>query len=225
MRRRLAATLAAGLALAPAAAARAADEVTAPPYSFGLTLGLASQLGPACRQDGDIEACNLFLVAWAARVHALHTFGSDWAVGLALAFGTDIDQTESVSSTGGRITHGRQFVDLMLRLRLALFGLRGWAAAEAGTVMARETRNEFAPTGTRTHGTAARQYAPAVALIGGVAVIRNETLAVDVEAGVRVTAFGREPPLLPGPQDTGARATEYGVHPWLWLGLGARFGG
>jgi hypothetical protein len=170
-------------------------------------------------------ACNPFLLAWAARVHGLRTLGPDWAVGAALAFGTDIDQSESVSNTGERITHGRQFVDLMVRLRLALGGLRGWAAAEAGMVMARETRDELGPMGTPTRAAVARQYAPAAALLGGLALMRNEILAVDVEAGLRVTAFGGDPPALPTSQSSGVRATEYGVHPWLWLGLGARFGG
>jgi hypothetical protein len=194
---------------------------------FGLALGAQAAPGVACRVEALAGGCDGSAIAWAARGQVAYALADRWTAGLVLGFGTDLDFLEVTTDQGGHAEDGRQFVDLMARARYLLGDSGwGWVGIEAGAALARDWVATHDRDGRRTATVSARQYGPSVGALAGFRLGGNKWLALDAEIGARLTAWGHDPPPLPGAPATDgpARATEYGRAAFLWVGLGLRFG-
>jgi hypothetical protein len=205
-----------------------ADDARAGQLGGGVAIGINPSLGDVCDSHGDVVGCTTFLPAWAIRAQGTIAIHPRLSASLVLGAGTDLDQSESVSSDGGRGTRGRQLFDVAARLRYEAFGAgRLWVGGEGGIAMARDWSRDYRGDGGLSASAAATQLAPMVGALVGVVLLRHGQLAADLEAGARLTLFGDHPPALnatPGKSEGLRLATEYGTRTWLWLGFGFRYG-
>jgi hypothetical protein len=189
--------------------------------SVGAGVHVLSSLRQVCQRDSDVIGCSPWWPFVGIEVGGEYRF-TDWlAMGLRGYGSKDLDASESVSSTGEsedrdlwlwRLSTAARFFPL-------IFPDGIWLGAELGVAFLVDSLDAFDRSGDQTSARWTTQIAPLLGAALGWEINLSEAFILELELRTQLIALGENPREL----KREVYSREFGIAPWLGLGVGGAY--